>query len=81
MLGIPIYNHRNLETVLRSFNAACNGHRQRDLKALSLKMVLRQRLEADPTLINPRNRAHGPKTLQKDPHIVANANEVSQPDS
>ena len=81
VLGITIYSHRDLETVLRGFNAAYNRRRQRVLKGLSPEMVLRQRLEADPALINPSYRPLKPGILRKALRIVADAKEVSQPDT
>ena len=52
VLGITIYCHDDLKTVLRGVNAAYNRLRQRMLKGLLLEMALRQRLEADPVLVN-----------------------------
>ncbi len=79
--GAQFNSHRDLETVLCGFNAAYNGRRQRVLKGLSPEMVLRQRLEAIPALINPRHRPPHRGSLEKARRIVADANEVSQPDS
>jgi transposase InsO family protein len=81
VLGITIYRHHDLETVLRGFNAAYNGRRQRVLNGLSPEMVLRQRLEADPSLANPGYKPLEPGLIKRALHIVANANEVSQPDN
>lgn len=67
--------------MLRGFNAAYNGRRQRVLKGLSPEMVLRQRIEADPTLANPAYRPLKPSILRNALRIVADAKEVSQPDS
>jgi transposase InsO family protein len=39
VLGITLYRHRDLETVLAGFNAAYNGRRQRVLKGRSPDMV------------------------------------------
>nr|WP_264045185.1 hypothetical protein [Methylobacterium sp. FF17] len=80
-MGITIYSHGDLETVLRGFNAAYNGRRQRVLKGLSPEMVLRQRIEADPALATPSYRPLKPGILRKALRIVVDAKEVSQPDS
>ena len=74
-------SHRDLETVLRGFNAAYNGRRQRVLKGLSPTMVLCQRLDADPALANPTYKPPDPRVLRKALRIVADAKEVSHPDS
>ena len=81
VLGIMIYSHRDLAIVLRGFNAAYNGRRQRVLKGLSPEMVLRQRIEADPALANPAYRPLKPGILRKALRIVTDAKEVSQPDT
>ncbi|EIZ82143.1 Integrase catalytic domain-containing protein [Methylobacterium sp. GXF4] len=81
VLGIMIYSHADLEIVLRGFNAAYNGRRQRVLKGLSPEMVLRQRLKADPALANPTYRPPSPSLVKRALRIVADAKEVSQPDS
>ena len=52
VLGITIYSHRDLETVLRGFNAAYNGRRQRLRRRISPKMDLHQRMDAVPALGN-----------------------------
>ena len=80
-LGITLCSHRDLKIVLHGFNAAYNGRRQRVLDGLSPEMALRQRLEADPALVNP---AHSPpiqSTLKRALRIAANTKKVSQPDS
>lgn len=81
VLGIMIYSHADLEIVLRGFNAAYNGRRQRVLNGLSPEMVLRQRLEANPALANPTYRLPSPSLFKRALRIVADAKEVSQPDS
>jgi hypothetical protein len=81
VLGIMIYSHADLEIVLRGFNAAYNGRRQRVLKGLSPEMVLRQRLEADPTLANPTYRPPSSSLIKRALRIVADAKEVSHPDT
>lgn len=81
VLDIMIYSHGDLEIVLRGFNAAYNGRRQRVLNRLSPEMVLRQRLEANPALANPTYRPPGPSLIKRALRIVADAKEVSHPDS
>lgn len=61
VLGITLYSHRDLEIVLRGFSATYNGRRQRVLNGFSPEMLLlRRRLEADPTLTNPAFRPPWP---------------------
>ena len=81
VLGIMIYSHANPEIVLRGFNAAYNSRRQRVLKVFSPEMVLRQRLEADPALANPTYRPPSPNLIKRALRIIADAKEVSHPDS
>jgi transposase InsO family protein len=81
VLGITVYSHRDLETLLLGFNVAYNGRRQRVLKGLSPEMVLRQHLEAKATLVNMHYRPPDPIVLAKAMRIAADANEVSQPDT
>lgn len=45
-----LYCHADLEIVLRGFDAAYNGRRQRVLNEVSPEIVLRQRFDADPAL-------------------------------
>jgi transposase InsO family protein len=81
VLGITLYSHRDLETVLAGFNVAYNGRRQRVLNGLSPEMLLRQRLDADPALRNPGYRPPSPIVIKRALRIVADAKEVSHPDS
>ena len=81
VLGITIYRHQDLETLLTGFNVAYNARRQRVLKGRSPDIVLREHLAAKPELINPVAMAPDPNTLPKALQIVADAKEVSQPDS
>src|SRR3982750_1572963 len=53
VLGITLYSHQDLETLLSGFNVAYNGRRQRVLKGRSPDRVLRERLAAKPELTNP----------------------------
>ena len=81
VLGITLYSHADLEIVLRGFNAAYNGRRQRALNGLSPEMVLRQRLEADPALANSTYKPPSPGLIKRALRIVEDAKEVSHPDS
>ncbi|MDN3573956.1 IS481 family transposase, partial [Methylobacterium longum] len=81
VVGITLYRHADLEIVLRGFNAAYNGRRQRVLNGLSPEMVLRQRLEADPALANPTYRQPSSSLIKRALRIVEEAKEVSHPDS
>ncbi|CAO4184681.1 Protein kinase C [Methylorubrum aminovorans] len=81
VLGITLYSHADLEIVLRGFNVAYNGRRQRVLDGLSPEMVLRQRLEADPALANPTYRPPSPSVIKRALRVVADAQEVAHPDN
>lgn len=80
VLGITLYSHADLETVLRGFNAAYNGRRQRVLNRLSPEMVLRQRLDADPTPANPTYKPSSSSPIKRALRIVEDAKEASHPD-
>ena len=81
VLGITIYSHRDLETVLAGFNVAYNARRQRVLKGRSPDAVLRERLAAKPELSHPLAKPPNPETLPKALQVIAGAKEVSHPDS
>ena len=81
VLGITIYSHRDLETVLAGFSAAYNGRRQRVLKGRSPDSVLRERLATKPELANKRTKPPDPDALPKALQVIASANEVSHPDN
>jgi hypothetical protein len=80
VLGITIYSHRDLETVLAGFNVAYNGRRQRVLKGHSPDMVLHERLRAQPERAKPVTQPPDPEALPKALQVVAAAKEVSRPD-
>jgi transposase InsO family protein len=80
-LGITLYSHRDLETVLAGFNAAYNGRRQRVLKGRSPDMVLRERLKAKPELAKPVTKPPDPDALPRALKVVADAKEASHPDT
>ena len=59
VLAITIYSHRQLEQLLRGFNAAYNARRQRVLEGKTPDQVVAERLKAKPTLAKgkPQGRA------------------------
>src|SRR3954453_5944832 len=71
VLGITLYSHSDLEIVLRGFNAAYNGRRQRVLKGLSPDVVLRERLKANPELAKPAYKPPSPSLIKRALRIVA----------
>jgi transposase InsO family protein len=81
VLGITLYSHQDLETVLSGFNRAYNGRRQRVLKGRSPDRVLRERLKAKPELAKPITKPPDPDALPKALKVVAAAKEVSHPDT
>jgi hypothetical protein len=81
VLGITIYSHRDLETLLRGFNQAYNRRRQRVLKGASPEQVVRCRLAAVPALANRRYKPPDPRALPQALKVVAAAKDVSHPDS
>jgi transposase InsO family protein len=81
VLGITIYSHRDLETVLAGFNVAYNARRQRVLKGRSPDAVLREHLAAKPKLANPLARPPDPEALPRALQVIASAKEVSHPDT
>jgi transposase InsO family protein len=54
VLGITIYSHRDLEQLLRGFNAAYNTRRQRVLDGKTPDQVVAERLEAQPNFRKPK---------------------------
>jgi transposase InsO family protein len=81
VLGITIYSHRDLETLLRGFNQAYNRRRQRVLKGASPDQVIRSRLTAKPALANRRYKPPHPDALPQALKVVAAAKDVSHPDT
>jgi transposase InsO family protein len=82
VLGINVAGHPDLETLLIGFNHAYNGRRQRVLSGLSPIDRVRQRLDHNGRLANPRYKpADNNDLLPKVDEILYYANEVSQPDS
>ena len=81
VLGFMVYSRADVEIVLRGLNAAYEGRRQSVLEGLLPKMVLRQGLEADPALANSTYRPPSPSLIKRALCIVADAKEVSHPNS
>jgi len=81
VLGITIYSHRDLETLLKGFNRAYNTRRQRVLKGASPEQVVQRRLAAEPKLANRRFKPPDSDALPPALQVVARAKEVSHPDT
>ncbi|MBV8869522.1 MAG: DDE-type integrase/transposase/recombinase [Acetobacteraceae bacterium] len=81
VLGITTHSHRQLEQLLRGFNAAYNARRQRVLDGKTPDQVVAERLKAKRALAKgkPLGRA-GPCDTTKARLIAQAAKEVSQPD-
>ena len=82
VLGITIYSHRDLEQLLRGFNAAYNARRQRVLAGKTPNQVVAEHLQARHQLahVKTHDRA-GPDDIAKARLIVEAAKEVSQPNN
>ena len=82
VLGITIYSHADLETLLEGFNRAYNARRQRVLGGLSPDEAVRRRMQTNPKLANKRYEPPSdPCVLPKALLVVAAAKEVSHPDN
>src|ERR671921_15991 len=82
VLGITVYSHVQLEQLLRGFNAAYNGRRQRVLDGKTPNQVTAERLKARRKLANPKPQGRaGPEDIAKARLIAEAAKEVSQPDN
>ncbi len=81
VLGITIFSHRDLETLLKGFNQAYNMRRQRVLNGRSPDEVVRSRLAAEPKLAHRRSKPPDPHALPDALQVVAHAKDVSHPDS
>jgi transposase InsO family protein len=82
VLGITIYSHRNLEQLLRGFNAAYNARRQRVLDGKTPNQVVAERLPARGQFAPAKtHRRAGADEIAKARLIVEAAKEVSQPDN
>src|SRR3954454_21828128 len=81
VLGITIYSHLDLETLLKGFNQAYNRRRQRVLTGRSPDEVVHSRLAAEPKRANRRYKPPDSDALPAALRVVARAKEVSHPDS
>src|SRR3954454_6621320 len=82
VLGLTVASHRDLERLLKGFNAAYNARRQRVLGGRSPEQVVRERLRDNESLANPGYRPPpDPCLLPKALLVVERAKDVSQPDS
>jgi transposase InsO family protein len=82
VLGLTVASHRDLERLLKGFNAAYNARRQRVLGGRSPAQVVRERLRHNESLANPGYRPPpDPCLLPKALLVVERAKDVSQPDS
>ena len=82
VLGLTVASHRDLERLLKGFNAAYNARRQRVLGGRSPEQVVRERLRHNESLANPGYRPPpDPCLLPKALLVVARAKDVSQPDT
>jgi transposase InsO family protein len=82
VLGITIYSHRDLEQLLRGFNAAYNARRQRVLDGKTPNQLVAQRLQSRHQLAHVKTHGRaGTDDIAKARIIVEAAKEVSQPDT
>ena len=82
VLAITIPFHRDLEQLLRGFNAAYNARRQRVLDGKTPDQVVAERLKARRKLANPKPHGRaGPDDVAGARLIAEAAKEVSQPDT
>jgi hypothetical protein len=82
VLGITIYSHRDLEQLLRGFNAAYNARRPHVLGGKTPNQVVAERLQARRPLVHTKTHGRaGPDDIVKARLIVESAQEVSQPDN
>jgi transposase InsO family protein len=82
VLGITIWSHRDLERLLRGFNAAYHARRQRVLGGRTPDQVVAERRKARRKLLNakPHGRA-GPGDIAEARRITEATKKVSPPDS
>ena len=82
VLGITIWSHRQLETLLRGFNAAYNARRQRVLDGKTPDQVVAERLGARRRMANPKPSGRaGPDDIIAARAVAVDAKEVSRPDT
>ncbi len=77
VLGITIFRHQDLETLLKGFNQVYNRRRQRVLKGRTPDESARSRLVAEPKLANHRYKPPDPRALPQVLQVVAATKEVS----
>src|SRR5918912_47641 len=78
VLAITIWSHRQLERLLRGFNAAYNARRQRVLDGKTPDQVVAERLKAKRKLANPKPHGRaGPADIERARLIVEAAKNVS----
>ena len=78
VLGITIHSHARLEQLLRGFNAAYNGRRQRVLGGKTPDQVVAERLKKRRKLANPKPEGRaGPDDIARARLIAEAAKEVS----
>ena len=66
VLGITVYSHRDLEQLLRGFNAAYSARRQRVLDGKTPNQAVAERLKARRKLANPKPQGQaGPDDIAK----------------
>jgi hypothetical protein len=81
VLGITIYSYRDLEQLLRGFNAAYHARRQCVLDGQTPNQVVAERLQARRQLVHAKTHGRaGPDEIAQARLIVEAAKEVSQPD-
>ncbi len=82
VLGITVWSHRQLERLLRGFNAAYNARRQRVLDGKTPDQVVAERLKARRRMANPRPSGRaGPDDIIAARAVASAAKEVSRPDN
>jgi Integrase core domain len=82
VLGLTVASHRDLERLLKGFNAAYNARRQRVLGGRSPAQVVRERLRHNESLANPAYRPPADScALPKAMLVIERAKDVSQPDT
>ena len=75
VLGILVSSHRELEHLLAGLHLAYNGRPQRALNARSPEQVARERLAADPSLVNRGHRPTAdPKTRERAMKVIERLN-------
>ena len=82
VLGITIYSHRDLEQLLRGFNAAYNARRQRVLDGKTPNQVVAEGLQDRRQFAPAKTHGRaGPDDIVKARLLVESAKGVSQPNN